>query len=64
MLARGVMCDVREIYVYIYLVPSGDVCLGGSCCHLSAADAQGMCAEHVLGVSSLWDFDESRRVVI
>ena len=31
---------------------------------LSAADARGTCAEAVLGVSSRWDFDESRRVIL
>ena len=31
---------------------------------LNVADARDMCAEHVLGVSYLCDFDESRRVVI
>ena len=27
----------------------------------SATDARGLCAEHVLGVSSLWNFDKTRR---
>ena len=27
---------------------------------LSATDARGMCTEHVLGVSYLWDFDKTR----
>ena len=57
------------------LVPSGDVCLGEYCCgermgchgvcrSLSATDARGMCAEHVLGVSSFWHFDKTRRGVV
>ena len=31
---------------------------------LSATAARGMCAEHVLGVSSGWAFEQSRRRIV